>query len=305
MRLIKKIIIFAAFIVPPSVSEAQSLPNTQVYCFDLERSGERFNIGNAKFLTGYNPYGYNNQPQWVNNFELYLSVQTPEDTTQTEIFSLSLLTNTLARVTATAEAEYSPTLMPDRRHISCVRVDASPTATQRLWSYPIDRSDAGKDLLPLHIDIGYHTWVTDKKLALFVLNGNSNYLKIVNTEDQSSIQLTNSIGRSLAKTANGQLAFIQKATAQTWYIKTMNLETYTSEIVIQTLPGAEDFVLLPDGTFLMGSGSKLYMYKLGNPLKEWIEVADLKEYGLINIKRLAVNRDISKIAIVNDLGRRQ
>ena len=288
-------------IVTPSVCQ---LPNTHVYCFDMDKFGEQIDLKNCRFLTSFNPLGYNNQPQWINNNELYIAVQTPYDTSQTEIYSLSLLTNVLTQVTATRESEYSPTLAPDRKSISCIRVDATRAGTQRLWTYPLDRNDAGRDLLPLHQDIGYHCWLSDKKLALFIVNGNKNSLKLVNVEDQSSIQLSGGIGRSLGRMNDGKLAFVQKATADTWFIKSMDPNTYATEIIIQTLPGSEDFTLLPDGTFLMGSGSKIFSYKFGTPLKQWTEIADLTKFGILNIKRLTINRDLDKIAIVSDNYRR-
>lgn len=285
----------------PSVCQ---LPNNSVYCFDMEKFGDQMEFKNAKFLTGFNPKGYNNQPQWVNNNELFIAVQTPFDTNQTELYSLSLLNNTLTQVTATHESEYSPTLMPDRKNVSCIRADATREGTQRLWTYPLDRSSSGRDLLTLHQNIGYHCWLSDKKVALFIVNGTSNYLKIVNVDDQSSIQLSSGIGRCMTRSNDGKLLFVQKATPMTWYIKSMDVSSYTSEIVIETLPGSEDFVLLSDGTLLMGSGSKLYSYKLGNPEKQWFEIADFSKYGVMNIKRLAVSREIDKIALVNDMSKR-
>lgn len=289
-----------AVVATPSVSQ---LPNTNIYALDMDKFGEQIDFKNPKFLTGFNHYGYNNQPQWINNNELYLSVQTPFDTSQTEIYSLSLINNIITPVTATREAEYSPTLMPDRRNFSCVRVDARPPHTQRLWQYPLDRSNGGKEILSLHQDVGYHCWLSDTKLALFIVSGAGNYLKLVNVTDQSSIQLFGGIGRSLARLPDGKLAYVQKATPQTWYIKWLDPNNYATDVVIQTLPNSEDYALLPDGTFLMGSGSKLYSYKLGNPEKQWKEVADLSKYGINNIKRLAVSRELDKIAIVTDVMR--
>ena len=288
------------------VSLAQ-LPTTHVYTFDLARDAVGFSFKNPRFLSSYNMYGYNNQPHFVNNNELYLSVQFPVDTNQTDLYSLSLINNTITRVTASAESEYSPTLMPDRRNVSCVRVDAGVgrPPVQRLWSYPLDRSSAGKDLLPLTQSIGYHCWLSDKKVALFIVDGAANFLKIASVDDQSSIQLTGGIGRSLARMNDGKLAFVQKATAKTWYIKALDPVAYSSTILTETLPGSEDFVLLPDGTFIMGLGAKLFSFHPADPRKQWIEIADLTVYGLTNIKRLAVSRESDKIAIVNDVSRRR
>ena len=282
---------------------SQSLPNTNIFCFDMDKFGEQYEFKNPKFLTGFNPTGYNNQPNWMNNNELYISVMTPRDTFQTDIYSLSFLNNVITRITSTTESEYSPTLTPDRKHFSCVRVDVGRQPAQRLWIYPLDRTDAGRDILPLHQSVGYHSWLTDKKVALFTLDGGNNFLKIVNVEDQSSIQLMSGIGRSFGKLPDGRLAFIQKASAQTWYIKSLDPISYSSDIVIQTLPGSEDFVILPDGTIFMGNGSKLYTYKFGDVQKEWREVMDFAKYGIGNIKRMAINRDLNRIALVNDFSR--
>lgn len=283
----------------PSVSQ---LPVSHVYCFDMERDGASINVKNARFLTAFNQNGYNNQPQWVNNNELYLAVQTPYDTNQTDILSLSVLTNTVTRITATAESEYSPTVMPDRRSFSCVRVDVpSAGGMQRLWSYPYDRSNGGRDLLSLQQNIGYHCWLSDKKVALFIVNGSQNYLKLANIDDQSSIQLMSGIGRSMARMSDGKLAYVQKATPQTWYIKALDPISYSSTILIETLQGSEDFTLMPDGTFLMAFASKLYSFNPADSVKEWKEIADLAKYGLTNIKRIAISRNMDKIAIVNDV----
>jgi hypothetical protein len=281
----------------PSVSQ---LPVTQVFCFDIDRDGAGLVVKNARFLTAFNPQGYNNQPQWVNNNELYIAIQTPNDTNQTEVLSLSVLNNTLTRITATAESEYSPTVMPDRRSFSCVRTDADGSGTQRLWSYPFDRSNSGRDLMTLQQNVGYHCWLSDKKVALFIVDGQHNYLKIASVEDQSSIQLMKDIGRSMARMGDGKLAYIQKGTSP-WLIKALDPVSYNSTDVIETLPGSEDFTLMADGTFLMAHGAKLYAYNASDTTKEWRELDDLTRFGVTNIKRLAISRNMDKIAIVNDM----
>ena len=279
------------------------LPNTNIYVLNMDRSGaSSYQFSRPRFLTAFNIYGYNNQPYFINNNELYITVQAPDDTTQTDIYSLNLLNDVKTRVTATPEAEYSPQLSPDHGYFSCIRADAGKSKTQRLWVYPLDRSGEGQAVLKYTTDVGYYCWLGNDKLAIFKLNGASNYLMLTNTKDESSVQLTNNIGRTLLQMPDGKLAYIQKATEQTWYIKSMDPLTYSSEIIIQTLPYKEDFVLLSDGTFLMGSGSKLYSYKMGE-VRAWKEIADFEQYGILNIKRIAISRESDKIAIVDDLNR--
>jgi hypothetical protein len=298
---IKLVVLLFALKATPSVSQ---LPVTHVYCFDMERDGAGINVKNGRFLTAFNQQGYNNQPNWVNNNELYIAVQTPYDTNQTDILSLSVWNNTVTRITATAESEYSPTIMLDRRSFSCVRTDVGGGgSTQRLWAYPLDRSNSGRDLLSLQQNVGYHCWLSDKKVALFIVDGQKNYLKIANIDDQSSIQLMPEIGRSMARMSDGKLAFVQKGGAQ-WAIKSLDPASYNSTVLIETLPGSEDFTLMSDGTFIMGNGAKLYAYNPADATKEWRELVDLSKYGLSNIKRIAISRDMDKIAIINDISAR-
>ena len=291
-------VLLLALKATPSVAQ---LPTTNVYCLDMARDGAGLSVKNARFLTVFNTRGYNNQPQWMNNNELFVAVQTPYDTNQTDILSLSVFNNMVTRITATAESEYSPTIMPDRRNFSCIRADVTSNGgSQRLWSYPLDRSNNGRDLLPLQQNIGYHCWLTDKKVALFIVEGERNQLRIANIDDQSSVQLMGGIGRSMARMGDGKLAFVQKESPQKWVIKSLDPTSYTTTPIIETIAGSEDFALMPDGTFLMGFGSKLYIYNLSDPSKEWREAVDLLKYGITNIKRIAVSRDLDKIAIVND-----
>jgi hypothetical protein len=67
---------------------------------------------------------------------------------------------------------------------------------------------------------------------------------------------------------------------------------------------SEDFALLADGTFIMGNGGKLYAFNATDAVKEWRELVDLTKYGLTNIKRIAISREMDKIAIVTDVPKR-
>jgi hypothetical protein len=68
--------------------------------------------------------------------------------------------------------------------------------------------------------------------------------------------------------------------------------------IIETIPGSQDFALLPDGTFIMARGSKLFKFNRFMD-ENWIEIADLRYYDIKNITRLAISGSY-KIAIVAD-----
>jgi len=165
-----------AFLFANSLS-AQKLPKTNVYLFDINVVGDStFEITNAKYLTAFNSEGYNNQPFFMNDEEIYLTVQMANDTTQSDIYALNLETGVKTQVTNTPESEYSPTYRFDSHinpkssaEFSCIRVATDENATQRLWTFPLDRSNNGKVIFKTISDIGYHQWMSLDEAALFIV----------------------------------------------------------------------------------------------------------------------------------------
>lgn len=279
-------------------TRAQKLEHFDLILFSLSKqSDSSWRPSAPRFISGFNPRGYNNQPQFFSPYDLYLTVQTPDDTTQTEIYHLNPALRTTTRVTATTTAEYSATLMPGGKYFSAVRVEAD--GSQRLWAFPLDRSDNGRPVFSNITGVGYHCWLQDTLAALFIVgeNNNSHYLALAGTGRQQLQRIAFNVGRCLQKMPDGRLAFVQKATEQTWFIKTYDLKKKTSDILIKTLPGSEDFVLLPDGTLLSGQGAKLHQF---NPRRQtdWKEVADLSRFGVKNITRMAVSSDGKLVVVV-------
>ena len=279
-------------------AKAQRLAHHDILLFSLSKSADNtWQPGAPRFLTAFNPKGYNNQPCFFSGNELYLTIQTPDDTTQTEICALDLSLKTQTPVTATpATAEYSPTLMPGGRRFSVVRVEED--GSQRLWSFPIDRSDNGRPEFPGIQGVGFHCWLSDTLVAFFIVgeNGGQHVLYTVGARAQKLRRISANIGRCLRRLPDGKLAYVQKATEQTWFLKTYDPQKQTFEIVIKMPADSEDFAVLPDGTYLSGRGAILYQFKPGVNL-DWKQVADLSAYGIKNITRLAVSGD-GKLAVV-------
>lgn len=272
------------------------LPNTNVYLFDMKYSEEgQLKLANPKYLTGFNPDGYNNQPFFFSDNELYLTVQMPSDTSQTDIYSLNIATNTITQITETAESEYSPSLQPNYYYFSAVRVEKDASKTQRLWTFPIDRMAPGKPLFQFIRNVGYHCWVTTQEVALYIV-GDPSLLLMVDAKDGAQERVTINIGRCLQRMPNGHLAFVKKEKPDSWMLMDYDPKTKDYESLIQTLPGSEDFVVLKNGNFLMAQGSRIYQF---NPDKEegWKLVVDLRYYEFSRITRMAVSAN-NRLAIV-------
>ena len=294
----KKLRLALSFSLLACAAAAQRAPHHDVLLFSLsQKPDSTWQPGAPRFLTAFNPKGYNNQPSFFGPNEIYLTAQTPDDTTQTDIWSLDLGNKTRTRVTATtATAEYSPTLMPGGKRWSGVRVEED--GTQRLWSFPLDRSDNGRPEFPRLLNVGYHCWLRDTLAAFFIVGENNapHILQLVGTKAQRPQRIASNIGRCLLKTPAGHLAFVQKATEQTWFLKVYDLKKQAADMVVQMPAGGEDFALLPDGTYLAGSGPRLFQY---HPRRdaEWREILNLSKFGVKTISRLALSKE-GKLAVV-------
>jgi hypothetical protein len=279
-------VLFLVLILQPAASWSQALPHHDLIFFTLQKpsGNQNWKLAAPRFLTGFNKKGYNNQPAFITEQEVYLTVQKYPDTTQTDVYALNLLLGKLTKIIQTPGlSEYSPTLMPDGKHFSAVRVEAD--GGQWLWRFPLDRSNSGQVIFPNINNIGYHCWLSDTLLALFQV-GEPHVLTLAGLSGSRPLRIASNVGRCLQRTSGGQLLFVQKATEQTWFIKQYNPKAGNSEIVTKTLDQSEDFTLLPDGTLLAGKGSKIYQFKPGVNL-DWVEIADLTKYGVNKTTRLA------------------
>jgi len=278
---------------------SQAQPVSNVYLFDMEQlNDQEFRFSNPQYLTNFNPEGYNNQPAFFSDDEIYLSVQ-EKGMSQPDLYLLNLRNKTRTLVTQTPEGEYSPAISPNPYVFTAVRVEKN--RTQRLWQFPTDRLSEGKPVFKDIENVGYYHWLSSSRIALFRVD-NPNYLALADVRTDKTRKLTSNIGRGFQTLPNGNLAYVHKATDRTWYIKELEVfnTALDSEIVVTTLPGSEDFVVLRDGTYIMGNGSKLFKY---NPILDedqgWREIGDFRYYGIRNITRLALSPS-GKIAIVSE-----
>ena len=220
---------------------------------------------------------------------------------QTELYLLDLLKQTKVKVTETHEGEFSAKRMPDYYNFSAIRQELNGRDTLlRLWQFPIDRLDNGHPVFKYITNIGYYNWLSGTQVALFITE-NPSYLAVANTQTDDLYPIATNTGRCFTKLPNGNLLYVQKDEFDdNWYLMEKNLyrKSMQPKSIIRTPKGSEDFALLPDGTFIMGRGSKLFKYNRFID-EDWIEIADLAYYDIRNISRLAISPDY-KIAVVAD-----
>ena len=277
----------------PSPSPTATPAFSDIFIVDVknERGGMRF--GPPVKITAF--AGYNNQPFFLPDGRsiLYTSIRDK----QADIYRYDLRSRATSQITNTPESEYSPTLMPDGKNVSVVRVEAD--GTQRLWKFP--QNGGQPSLILANIKpVGYHLWIDDHTLALFILGtkGKPNTLQIVDVQSEKAEVVAENPGRILRRIPHqNKFSFVHKISDKEWSIKAFDLRARTSASLIATLPGVEDYAWLPSGTLLMAKDSKLFAVV---PLtgKKWEEVADFSAAGLKGITRIAVNANGDRIALV-------
>ena len=285
------LLLLSALFIPAQGQTPRAVPSTDIFLFDLTTRKGQLTLGQPRNITKRT--GYDNQPMFAADGESLFYTSIREDS-QADIYQYGLANQSTRQITATKESEYSPTLTPDGKSLSVIRVEAD--STQRLWSFPLIGGQPS--LLLTNIKpVGYHLWVDKNSLMLFVL-GQPATLQLVDVQTEKAEKLADNPGRTLQRIPNQQkVSFVHKLSEAEWLIKYFDTKTRQVTSLVQTLPGKEFYCWTPDGILLMGKDAKLYKWDAKRD-SQWQEVADLSGFGLKDITRLTVSPKGDKIALV-------
>lgn len=264
-------------------------PASEIYLFDLTIKKNKVSISNGKNISNHK--GYDNQPFFHTNDRLLYYAQA-DTSGRTDIIAFDYSKNITKKITESNELEYSPTLTPDGKFISCIiqRDDGK----QDLGKYPVNGGQP--EVLIDNLKVGYHAWIDNSELILFVL-GEPNTLRLYSLTNKSDSILANNIGRSLhAIPGMSAMSFVDKA-GETWVIKKLNARTRMITDIVTTIPGREDLTWTPDGKLVMSDGEKLFYFHPG-VTNSWQSIEGVEALKLKGITRLSVNKKGNKIAIV-------
>jgi WD40-like Beta Propeller Repeat len=309
---------------------AQSPPDTEIFLASLSSVDGKLAIGPPNNIS--NSPGYDNQPSFTPDGQgvLFASIRgqaarpalsavegaasgaasVPSALLQTDIYRYEIASRRIWRVTHTPEGEYSPTVMPDGKHISVVRVEAD--GTQRLWRVLDNGPKSESSVILADIKpVGYHAWIDERTVALFVLGEREQpaTLQVAHTGTGKAELVTTNIGRSLQRMPSGAISFVQREPAsgagapgaminELLNAKAAERGAISTAPLIRPAAGAIDPFLAwtPDGTALMAANSIVYRWRIGEP--DWTVVANLEAFGLGEVSRLAVSPKGDQLALV-------
>ena len=295
----------AWFAQTPTQTPAPPPPNTEIYLAALHVSGRTLAVSAPVNIT--NSPGYDNQPSFTPDGSaiFFTSDRGASPSAQplfrTDIYRYDIRSRTVSRVTDTPEGEFSPTVTPDGRHISAIRVEAD--STQRLWRFTIDGKQPELVLTDVK-PVGYHAWADDRTLALFVL-GQPPTLQIADARTGRAGIVARGVGRSIQRIPGGHtVSFVEREApaleggAPTLWIRELDPNTKRVTPLVRAVAGATeaDCAWTPDGVLLMAHGGALYGWRRGDA--EWTRIADLDALGLKGVTRIAVSPKGDRIAFV-------
>ena len=269
---------------------AQELPGTDIW---VARISNGVPAEPVKINTGS---GYNNQPHFSKDGSvLYYTREMPGgEAVQTDIAAFNIKTSITTMVNNTSESEYSPTPIPGRNALSVIQVEADQK--QRLWA--IEVASGNMDLLLADVEpVGYHAWINDSEVAMFIL-GDSFTLQTARLDTKGSKLIADNIGRSIRKhPQTGEILFVDK-NREPLQIAAFDPETTQVRGVMPLFPANEDFTIDASGNYWSGNSSKLYKRSSGD--SSWKLMADFKTFGINHISRLTINLNSGQIALVSN-----
>lgn len=283
-----KNVIVLAFLFASFHAFAQQPPGTEIYLFDLSLKKNKISISNPKNIT--NRSGYDNQPHFHPDKPL-LYYASADDDGKTDILIYNYQTGGTQRLTTTTDREYSPTVTPDKKYISCIIQHEN--GTQDLGKYPID--GGLPQIIINNLTVGYHAWVDSDNVVLFVL-GEPNTLRWYSVSENKDWIIAEKIGRSLHKIpGSGSISFVNKSLPD-WIIKSVTNKNGITEMITQALHEREDLAWTPDRRILMSDGEQIMFWAPENP--DWKKVELEQLISLKGITRIAVNSKGNKLAVV-------
>lgn len=279
----------AAILIGLISLSSQAQPGYEIFLFDMSVKKNAVTLKNPVNIT--NKKGYDNQPSFHPEAPLVF-YSSFNEAGRSDIWSYDYKSNTSRAITKTDEREYSPTVTPDRGHLSCI-IQRDNNA-QDLGKYPIEGGEAS--VIIDNMIVGYHVWTDNSHLGLFVL-GTPNTLHYLRLPTKKDTIVAEGIGRSLHRVpGENALSFVHKVSEKEWIIKKMNTSTMTISTVAPTIPDHEDLCWLPDGKILMSDGSSIFFLKPGANAT-WNKIENIG-MPLKGATRLAVSANGKKLAVV-------
>lgn len=256
---------------------------TEIFLLDITISSENITLSNPTNIT--NRKGYDNQPFFHPSQPLLYYTAMQEG--QTDIWSYNLKTGVGLQITNTIDSEYSPTVTPDKKYLSCI-VQRKSNGDQDLVKYNIKNPTETQMIFESQKTgkIGYQAWLNPNELISFVL-GNPQTLHYQHLISKKDTIIATNIGRSLHLIPKQKaFSFVQQIEKK-WLIRSFNPQKNTIIDIAESHPDSEHYnAWLSENTILESRNTDIFSYSLMT-----------KEWKIVNLPNILLKRKISRMAI--------
>jgi hypothetical protein len=269
----------------------QAQTGSEIYLFDLKIKGEKIFLRHPQNITRHP--GYDNQP-FFHPDKPVLFYASADSSGRTDILLYDYQRKTTKNITHTHEREYSPTLTPDKKFVSCIIQRDS--GAQDLGKYPVA---GGVPVIIIDkLIVGYHAWADNTHVAVFTLPQPFK-LHIIDVVTGRDTVVAENIGRALHKIpGENAISFVQKLTDQEWQINRLDLPSLKISPLVRSLPGKEPAIAwTSDGRIITNDGQKLFFFIPGQSAT-WTPVESDAMWPPNSVTRMAVSARGDKLAVV-------
>ena len=269
---------------------------TDIVLFKMKWKNGSLVLNAGKNITQHK--GYDNQPYFhPKKGEIFYA--SFDDSGRSDIKVFDVKKNSTRNFTLTRDREYSPTLVPDGKYISCIL--QRDNGVQDLVKYPLAGGEP--KMLVNQLKVGYHSWYNNDQVLLFVLEEkDGSTLRLFTSSTGKDTILATNIGRSLHRIpGTNMMSFVQKGKEGNNSIMSVDMSSLTITELSKTVAGQDHLCWLNDQVVIMSDGKSKVFWKKISPESDWkeiiIESSEMK-VELKSISRLATNPTNSLLAVV-------
>lgn len=275
---------------------AGQIPPSSIYLVQPSRVNSlTLTDDHPKYLTNFNPNGYNNHPFFVDNDRLIISSKMPNQA-EPDLFELNTAAQTLKKLTQTTSGEYSMSRLPESGDLTFIRQENFESETLiRVWGFPNDNLESSQPLFPHLINTGYHCWLNANQIVLFIVEG-SNRLVLTDREGLNFTTITEYPGRCFKLLPNGNLIYLSDFPDEGPMLKIFNPNTSSSFYLAQPIGEVQDFEVANEN-IIMAKGKRIFKLDWTQDSPEWTEFSNLEVIPGRQITRMALSNN-GQLAIV-------
>jgi hypothetical protein len=268
-------------------------PNSEILLFSVDQNDGKTTFSGGKNVTN-NP-GYDNQPSFSldNRSLLFTSNRNGKDT---NIFEYFLADGRTEQITTSADNEYTAKDR-DGKSLNFVREGSDQTMT--VFSF---ERQTKKESLAFKIKEPVAYYAFNSKGDALVWVRYAFFIHWVNSDKNINRFVADYALPSTPQLIPGtdNFSFVKRLPTDEMWIYEFNPTNQTIRPIVQNKDGKVNYAWMPDGSLLIGSGTKLFRFNEKSD-KSWVEIGDLSSFGVKEILRLAVSSDGKNLAVAWNL----